>query len=83
MLVLSVLTVYAETEKGAQITGKVIDASTKQGMEFANISCVKREVRSLSKEPYPICWVLSDWMVYQTAFMCCRIVVGYATFEKE
>ena len=41
MLVLSVLTVYAETEKGAQITGKVIDASTKQGMEFANISLRK------------------------------------------
>jgi negative regulator of sigma E activity len=41
LLVLSVLTVYAETEKGAQITGKVIDASTKQGMEFANISLRK------------------------------------------
>lgn len=59
LLVLSVLTVYAETEKGAQITGKVIDASTKQGMEFANISLRKTGSKEFinRKKPLSWCWI--------------------------
>ena len=84
MLVLSVLTVYAETEKGAQITGKVIDASTKQGMEFANISLRKTGSKEFIKG------TVSDQLgafrldgVSNGNYVVAVSVVGYATFEKE
>ncbi|MDD4419081.1 MAG: outer membrane beta-barrel family protein [Bacteroides graminisolvens] len=84
LLVLSVLTVYAETEKGAQITGKVIDASTKQGMEFANISLRKTGSKEFIKG------TVSDQLgafrldgVSNGNYVVAVSVVGYATFEKE
>ena len=84
MLVLSVLTLYAETEKGAQITGKVIDASTKQGMEFANISLRKTGSKEFIKG------TVSDQLgafrldgVSNGNYVVAVSVVGYATFEKE
>ena len=84
MLVLSVLTVYAETEKGAQITGKVIDASTKQGVEFANISLRKTGSKEFIKG------TVSDQLgafrldgVSNGNYVVAVSVVGYATFEKE
>lgn len=84
MLVLSVLTVYAETEKRAQITGKVIDASTKQGMEFANISLRKTGSKEFIKG------TVSDQLgafrldgVSNGNYVVAVSVVGYATFEKE
>lgn len=85
LLALSVLTVSAESVKGSQIIGKVLDAGSKEPLEFANISLRKA---SGSKE------FIKGAVADQTGlfrldaiangnFVLSITVVGYTPFEKE
>ncbi|WP_071146215.1 TonB-dependent receptor domain-containing protein [Bacteroides ihuae] len=85
LLALSVLTVSAESVKGGLIIGKVLDAGSKQPLEFANIS-----LRKANGNKEFIKGAVADQTglfrldaLTNGNFIISITVVGYTPFEKE
>ncbi|WP_321332369.1 outer membrane beta-barrel family protein [uncultured Bacteroides sp.] len=84
LFVLSVFTVSAESAKGGQIVGKVIDAGSKQPLEFANVSLRKTGSKEFIKGT-----VTNETGSFQMdgvnngAYIIGITVVGYTPFEKQ